>query len=216
MLPLRDVIPSRTFPAVTIALIVANAVVWLYELTLPAEGIRQFLSTYGVVPARFDPAAVLTSMFLHGGWFHVIGNMWFLWIFGDNVEDRMGHRRFLVFYLLCGTGAAIGHVVMAPTSAVPTIGASGAVAGVMGAYLVLYPRSRVLTLIPLIIVWDIVEVPAVLLLGLWFALQVLSATMSAGGDPTSGGIAFVAHVAGFLLGAVGVFVFRKRRLMPRW
>ncbi|MGE0705226.1 MAG: rhomboid family intramembrane serine protease, partial [Vicinamibacterales bacterium] len=146
----------------------------------------------------------------------VIGNMWFLWIFGDNVEDRMGHQRFFVFYLLCGTGAAIGHVVMDPASVVPTIGASGAVAGVMGAYLVLYPRSRVLTLIPLIIFWDIIEVPALLLLGVWFALQVLSATMSAGGDPAIGGIAFVAHVAGFVLGVVGVFLFRKRRLVPRW
>ncbi|MGE4056675.1 MAG: rhomboid family intramembrane serine protease, partial [Vicinamibacterales bacterium] len=126
MFPLRDVIPSRTFPAVTIALIVANAAVWLYELTLPAEAVSDLLAAYGVVPARFDPTAVLTSMFLHGGWFHVIGNMWFLWIFGDNVEDRMGHQRFFVFYLLCGTGAAIGHVVMDPASVVPTIGASGA------------------------------------------------------------------------------------------
>ncbi len=215
MLPLRDVIPSRTVPFVTIVLIVANALAWFYELTLPEPELRELVVAYGVVPARFDPPTVITSMFLHGGWLHLIGNMWFLWIFGDNVEDRMGHRRFLVFYLLCGAGAAIGHVLMEPESLLPTIGASGAVAGVMGAYLVLYPRSRVLTLIPLIIIWDIVEVPAFLLLGVWFALQVLSASVAANADLASGGVAFAAHVAGFLLGVLGVFVFRRRR-QPRW
>jgi membrane associated rhomboid family serine protease len=213
--PLRDVIPSRTVPFVTIGFIVANVVGWLYELTLPQDRLLTFLSAYGVVPARFNPTSLLTSMFLHGGWFHLISNMWFLWIFGDNVEDRMGHRRYIVFYLLCGMGAAIGHVAVQPESLLPTIGASGAVAGVMGAYLVLYPRSRVLTLVPLIIIWDIVEVPAVLLLGLWFALQLLSATATAGGLE-GGGVAFAAHVAGFGLGVVGVFVFRKRRHAPRW
>jgi membrane associated rhomboid family serine protease len=214
--PLRDVIPSRTIPFVTITLIVANVFGWLYELTLSEHAISQFLQSYGLVPARFAPASVLTSMFLHGGWFHLISNMWFLWIFGDNVEDRMGHRRFLIFYLLCGAGAAVGHVMMEPDSLMPTVGASGAVAGVMGAYLVLYPRSRVLTLVPLIIVFDIIEVPAILLLGLWFMLQVLSATIEAGADPASGGVAFVAHVAGFVMGVLGVFVFRNRHLARRW
>jgi len=215
VIPLRDVIPSRTTPFVTVALIVANAAAWLYELTLPEAGLRDVITTYGVVPARLEPIAVVTSTYLHGGWFHIIGNMWFLWIFGDNVEDRMGHGRYLLFYTLCGAGAALGQVLMEPSSLVPTIGASGAVAGVMGAYLVLYPRSRVLTLIPLIIIWDIVEVPAILLLGIWFALQVVSASAAAGGDLASGGIAFAAHVAGFLLGVLGVFAFRKRR-QPRW
>jgi membrane associated rhomboid family serine protease len=197
------------------ALIVANLLGWFYELSLSDNSLRAFIATYGVVPARLDPLTVITSMFLHGGWLHVIANMWFLWIFGDNVEDRMGHERFILFYALCGAGAAVGHVLMSPGSPVPTIGASGAVAGVMGAYLVLYPRSRVLTLIPLIVVWDVVEVPAILLLGLWFVLQVLSASAAAGGDPASGGVAFAAHVAGFGLGVVGVFAFRKRR-QPRW
>jgi membrane associated rhomboid family serine protease len=153
-------------------------------------------------------------MFLHGGWSHVVGNMWYLWIFGDNVEDRLGHGRFIVFYLLCGIAAALGQVVIDPTSSLPTIGASGAIAGVMGAYFVLYPRSRVLTLIPIIFFWwEIIELPAIFLLGFWFLLQLVNAgsvavTASTGG----GGVAFAAHVVGFLTGVMGVFVFRKREV----
>ena len=218
MIPLRDVIPSRTTPFVTVAFILVNAAAWIYELTLPRNALPGFLSLYGVVPAAFNPYAVFSSMFLHGSWSHVIGNMWYLWIFGDNVEDRMGHGRFIVFYLLCGAGAALGHVALDPRSALPTIGASGAIAGVMGAYLVLYPRSRVLTLVPLIIFWDIIELPAVLLLGFWFLMQLFSAGAIATTASTVGsGVAFAAHVAGFLLGMVGVFIFRKRtRHAGRW
>src|SRR4029453_7467782 len=129
---------------------------------------------YGVVPGAFRPVTLFTSMFLHGGWSHVIGNMWYLWIFGDNIEDEFGHGRFLIFYLLCGLTAAFGQIIMEPASLLPTIGASGAIAGVMGAYFVLYPRSRVLTLIPFI--WlQIVELPAVVLLGFWFLMQIFSA-----------------------------------------
>ena len=154
---------------------------------------------------------IFTSMFLHGGWLHVLGNILYLWIFGDNVEDAFGHGRFLIFYLLCGAVAAIAHVSMNPGSAMPTIGASGAIAGVMGAYFVLYPRSRVLTLIPLIIFWEVIELPAIMLLGVWFLMQLFSAgaiavTASTGG----GGVAFMAHVAGFLCGAGGIFLFRQR------
>ncbi len=157
-------------------------------------------------------------MFLHGSWSHVIGNMWFLWIFGDNVEDRMGHGRFIAFYLLCGIGAALGHVAVESSSTLPTIGASGAIAGVMGAYFVLYPRSRVLTLIPLIIIWEIVELPAIFLLGFWFLMQLFSAGAIAVTSSTagSGGIAFVAHIAGFLIGAAGVFLFKKRMAPAEW
>lgn len=218
MIPLRDVIPSRTVPFVTVTLIVLNALAFLYELVLPAPDLEVFVRAYGVVPARLQTSTFLSSMFLHGGWAHVIGNMWYLWIFGDNVEDRMGHGRFLLFYLLCGTGAAIGHVMAEPQSMVPTIGASGAIAGVMGAYFVLYPHSRVLTLIPLIIVWEIVELPAILLLGFWFLMQLLSAGATAvvSSAAGSGGIAFVAHVAGFVLGAAGVYVFKKRRPPVEW
>ena len=134
-----------------------------------------FLQLYGVVPADFSAATLITSMFLHGSWLHVIGNMWYLWIFGDNVEDRLGHGRFIVFYLLCGIVAALGQIAMDPQSTLPMIGASGAIAGVMGAYFVLYPRSRVLTLIPLIIFWEIIELPAIFLLGFWFLMQLFSA-----------------------------------------
>jgi membrane associated rhomboid family serine protease len=216
MIPLRDVIPSRTTPVVTVLLIALNALAWFYEVALPPETLTEFLHAGGVVPASFNPPALFTSMFLHGSWSHVIGNMWFLWIFGDNVEDRMGHGRFLVFYLLCGLGATLGHVAMDPASTLPLIGASGAIAGVMGAYLVLYPRSRVLTLIPLIIIWDIVELPAVVLLGVWFALQLVSAGAIAATANAGGGVAFAAHVIGFALGAAGVLLFRKRGRQPRW
>jgi len=217
MIPLRDVIPSRTTPYITTTIIILNAIAWLFEVSLPQDTLNQFIGTYGVVPAYFSPPTLITSMFLHGSWMHVIGNMWYLWIFGDNVEDRLGHGRFIVFYLLCGIAAAIGQIVMDPTSTLPTIGASGAIAGVMGAYFVLYPQSRVLTLIPLIIFWEVIELPAYILLGFWFVMQLFSAgaiavTASSHG---SGGVAFAAHVAGFLVGMAGVFVFKKRDV-GRW
>jgi membrane associated rhomboid family serine protease len=217
MIPLRDVIPSRTTPYITITIILLNAVAWLFEVSLPPDTLNQFLGIYGVVPAYFSAPTLITSMFLHGSWMHVIGNMWYLWIFGDNVEDRLGHGRFIVFYLLCGIAAAVGQILMDPNSTLPTIGASGAIAGVMGAYFVLYPQSRVLTLIPLIIIWEVIELPAFILLGFWFVMQLFSAgtiavTASSHG---SGGVAFAAHVAGFLVGVGGVFVFRKREV-DRW
>src|SRR6185503_6876264 len=175
------------------------------------DELNQFIGAFGVVPAYFSWPTLITSMFLHGGWMHVIGNMWYLWIFGDNVEDRMGHFRFLVFYLLCGIVAAFGQILIDPTSTLPTIGASGAIAGVMGAYFVLYPQSRVLTLIPLIVFWEIVELPAIFLLGFWFLMQLFSAgAIAATANSQAGGVAFMAHVAGFVTGLVGVFIFRKR------
>ena len=212
MIPLRDVIPSRTTPYITITIIILNAAAWLFEVSLDPETLNRFISVYGVVPAYFSAPTLITSMFLHGGWMHIIGNMWYLWIFGDNVEDRFGHGRFIVFYLLCGIVASLGQVFIDPSSTLPTIGASGAIAGVMGAYFVLYPQSRVLTLIPLIIIWEVIELPAFVLLGFWFLLQLFSAgsiavTASSHG---SGGVAFAAHVAGFLVGMAGVLVFRKR------
>src|SRR5688572_19327214 len=217
MIPLRDVIPSRSTPYITVTLIVLNAVAWLYELTVPADLLPMFLQLYGVVPADFSTPTLVSSMFLHGSWSHFIGNMWYLWIFGDNVEDRVGHGRFIVFYLLCGIVAALGHVAMDPTSTLPTIGASGAIAGVMGAYFVLYPHSRVLTAVPLIFYFEIVELPAVLLLGFWFVMQLFSAgAIAVTANASSGGIAFVAHVAGFVAGLAGIFVFRKRRTTEWW
>ena len=212
MIPLRDVIPSRTTPYVTIGLIAVNALVYLYEMTLGESSLDEFILYFGLVPAAFSWVAVLTSMFLHGGLLHVGGNMLFLWIFGDNVEDRMGHGRFVVFYLLCGAAAALAQTAMSPESVVPMVGASGAVAGVMGAYFVLYPHSRIVTLIPLFVFFHVMEVPAIVFLGLWFVLQFVSGIGSiaaaTGGEP-AGGIAFWAHVAGFVAGVSGVLVFRR-------
>src|SRR5882762_10559461 len=215
MIPLRDVIPSRTTPYITVTIIALNAIAWLFEVSLPSDALPVFLQVYGVVPAAFHASTLLTSMFLHGSWSHVIGNMWYLWIFGDNVEDRLGHGRFIVFYLLCGIAAAMGQIAMDPSSELPTIGASGAIAGVMGAYFVLYPHSRVLTLIPWIFI-QIVEVPAIVLLGFWFLMQLFSAGTLAVTASThgSGGVAFAAHVVGFVTGAGSIFVFRKYEADP--
>jgi membrane associated rhomboid family serine protease len=210
MIPLRDVIPSRTFPFFTITFIVINSLAFLFDRSLTDPAREAFIRTYGVVPVRFDPITVFTSMFLHGGWAHFLGNMLFLWIFGDNVEDRVGHGRFVFFYLLCGVAAVAAHVYMNPFSRIPTIGASGAIAGVMGGYFVLYPTSRVLALVPLIIIWQIVEVPAIIFLGFWFLMQFVMMGMTAaqaGAD--GGGIAFAAHIAGFVAGMAAVLVLKK-------
>jgi membrane associated rhomboid family serine protease len=212
MIPLRDVIPSRTTPYVTFALIALNTLVFVYQLSIGST-IEEFILYFGLVPAAFSWVAVLTSMFLHGGLLHFGGNMLYLWIFGDNVEDRMGHGRYLVFYLLCGTAAALAQTISSPDSVVPMVGASGAIAGVMGAYFVLYPRSRIVTLLPLFIFIQIVEVPAIFFLGIWFVMQLLSGVGSmatATGSEPGGGIAFWAHAAGFLAGISGVLVFRRR------
>jgi membrane associated rhomboid family serine protease len=207
--PLRDVIPSRTTPVVTVTLIAVNALVFLYQVSLGADA-EEFILYYGLVPAAFSFVTVITSMFLHGGFLHFGGNMLFLWIFGDNVEDRMGHGRFLLFYLLCGMAAALVQTITDPTSVIPMVGASGAIAGVMGAYFVLYPRSRIVTLVFIFFFVQIVEVPAVVFLGVWFVMQFLSGVGSIArttGDV--GGIAFWAHIAGFAAGVVGVALFRR-------
>ncbi len=209
MIPLRDVIPSRTTPYVTVTIIVVNALVFVFELRLPLTDRARFIEVYGIVPASVASLSLLTSMFLHGGWLHFLGNMLYLWIFGDNVEDRVGHGRFIVFYLTCGLAATLAQVVSNPTSVVPMVGASGAIAGVMGAYFVLFPRSRVLTLLPLIIFWELIEVPAILFLGFWFLLQLLSGVGSVGAGQDVSGIAFWAHIAGFATGAVAIFFFRR-------
>jgi membrane associated rhomboid family serine protease len=211
MIPLRDVIPSRTTPVVTISLIVLNALVFLYEFSL-GERVNEFIIAFGLIPAAFSWVTLLTSMFLHGGFLHFGGNMLYLWIFGDNVEDRFGHGRFLAFYLLCGTVAALAQTIMSPDSVVPMVGASGAIAGVMGAYIVMYPHSRIVTLLPIFIFIQLIEVPAVFFLGIWFVMQFLSGVGSiatAASRQPAGGVAFWAHIAGFVAGAAGVFVFRR-------
>jgi membrane associated rhomboid family serine protease len=218
MIPLRDVIPSRTTPYITVTIIILNTLAWLYELALPRDVLPLFLQFYGVVPADFTATTLVSSMFLHGSWSHVIGNMWYLWIFGDNVEDRVGHGRFIVFYLLCGIAAGLGQIAMDPSSTLPTIGASGAIAGVMGAYFVLYPHSRVLTLVWFFFYIEIFELPALVLLGLWFLMQLFSAGAIAATANSSGGggVAFMAHVAGFIFGMIAVFVFKRRQTRMDW
>ena len=172
---------------------------------------EDFLRAFGLVPAEFSLVTLFTSMFLHGGFLHFGGNMLFLWIFGDNVEDRTGHGRFLVFYLLCGIAAALAQVFMNPSSELPMVGASGAIAGVMGAYFVLYPRSKIVTLVPIFFFIQLVEIPAIFFLGVWFLLQFVSGVVSipAVGEADAGGPAFWAHVAGFIAGLGGVVVFRR-------
>jgi membrane associated rhomboid family serine protease len=212
VIPLRDVIPSRTTPYITVTIIVLNAAAWLFELSLPHEDLNNFLTIFGVVPGAFVWPTLITSMFLHGSWSHFIGNMLYLWIFGDNVEDRLGHGRFLIFYLLGGCVAAFGQILIEPASMLPTIGASGAIAGVMGAYLVMFPNSRVLVLLPLIVIWELIEVPAILLLGFWFLMQLFSAgTIAMTASTEGGGVAFMAHVAGFAFGLGAVFLFGRQR-----
>jgi membrane associated rhomboid family serine protease len=211
MIPLRDVIPSRTTPYITITIIVLNALVFLWELSLGPDA-NALVFSLGLIPAAFSWVNVFTSMFVHGGLLHFGGNMLYLWIFGDNVEDRMGHGRFVVFYLLCGATAALAQAMMAPDSPIPMVGASGAIAGVMGAYFVLYPRSRIVTLVPLFFIFQLIEIPAIIFLGIWFLMQFVSGVGSVAtvGARDTGGVAFWAHVAGFVAGVATVMVFRRR------
>jgi membrane associated rhomboid family serine protease len=220
VIPLRDVIPSRTTPWITFLLIVANVLVFINELRVGAfsDPHARFFLAHGLVPAHFSWVSALSAMFVHAGWWHLGGNMWSLWIFGDNVEDRMGHGRFLVFYLIAGLVANLAQTYAAPDALVPLVGASGAIAGVMGAYLVLFPHSRILVLIPLIIFFDVIEVPAVFFLGFWFLVQLLGGVGSLAEAGTAGGVAFWAHAGGFLTGLAGVWILerRERRRADWW
>jgi membrane associated rhomboid family serine protease len=217
MIPLRDVIPSRTTPVVTMALIALNTLVFLYEQTLGEYPFRVFVATWGLIPAQFDAVSVVTSMFVHGGWAHFLGNMLYLWIFGDNVEDRVGHGRYIVFYLGCGAIAAFIQTLFNSDSNIPMIGASGAISGVLGAYIVMFPHSRVLTLIPIFVFIEFVEIPAFVLLGIWFLMQLVSGVGSLGLQDV-GGVAFWAHAAGFIAGvaAIGLFKRPERQEVDWW
>ena len=233
MIPLRDDIPSRTTPFINVILIVINVLAFLYQLML-GPALKQFLYEYAVVPWLYfhdvgpvggtlgvvTPAdlavPLFTSMFLHGGWLHLGGNMLYLWIFGDNVEDRMGHGRYLVFYVACGLGASAAHIFANSTSRVPSLGASGAIAGVLGAYILLYPRARVVALLPLGIFTQMVQLPALFFLGWWFVQQFLYGLLSLGVQSAqTGGVAWWAHIGGFVAGAVLVWVFRRPEYRPR-
>ena len=218
MIPLRDVIPSRTTPGVTITLIACNVLVYLFGLLLTDQGRENLIIAFGLIPAYFSVVNIFTSMFVHGGFAHLAGNMLFLWIFGDNVEDRLGHGRFVLFYAVCGIAAAWAQTALHPTSLVPMVGASGAIAGVMGAYLVLYPQSRILMLFPFPLF--LFELPAVVFLAGWFVVQFLNGLTSLPlfeRDALSGGVAFWAHVAGFAAGVVLVrFLKRPERTQVEW
>ena len=235
MFPLKDDVPGRTTPFITVGLIALNVLVFLYQLSLGIEGpraghaARELIMEFGLMPCRLTghcadglpglPApwlTIFTSMFLHGGIFHVGGNMLYLWIFGDNVEDTLGHGRFLVFYLLSGVAAALVQTMVSPASAIPMVGASGAVSGVLGAYLLLFPHARVLTLLILGFFFRMVHIPAVVVLGFWIVVQLVNgfltvATSVVGGEATGGGVAWFAHIGGVVAGMALLFVLRPRR-----
>lgn len=216
MFPLRDTQPSYTRPIVTVSIIVLNIVVFFHEISLDEYSRNYFIMQYGLVPARFHFSAILTSMFLHGGWMHIIGNMWFLWIFGDNVEDAFGHFKYLVFYFLCGIAAGLTQTAFSMGSRLPMVGASGAIAGVMGAYLIKYPRSRIVTLVFIFIFITTIEVPAGLMLAYWFIIQFFSGVGTIGYSHVSqGGTAFFAHVGGFVAGMILVGVLGTRQTYLR-
>ncbi|MBI3630046.1 MAG: rhomboid family intramembrane serine protease [Candidatus Rokubacteria bacterium] len=233
MFPLKDDVPSQTTPFVTIGLITLNVLVFLYQWSLQfpqdPEAVRSaqaFVFEFGVTPCRLTGrcagavdfpspvATIFTSMFVHGGLFHVFGNMLYLWIFGDNVEDTLGHVRFLLFYLAAGVAAAVGQSLVNPASQVPMIGASGAISGVLGAYLILFPHAGVLTVIVFMFFVRLVRVPAVLVLGFWIVVQIINGLVTFGagilGRAAEGGVAWFAHVGGFLAGIVLLFLMRPR------
>lgn len=220
MIPLRDRNPTRRVPVVNIALIIANIAVYVWSVSLGPE-IERIYFQYGVVPSdvvlafaqyRYMDAVLpfFTSMFLHGGLLHLGGNMLYLWIFGDNIEDRLGHARYAWFYVVCGLAAGLSHLGLDPGSDVPTVGASGAISGVLGAYLVLFPRARVLTVIPVFFFLQIAELSAIFVLGFWFVMQFLNGLVSLGyGIEGSGGVAWWAHVGGFVAGVVLILPFKR-------
>jgi membrane associated rhomboid family serine protease len=223
MLPIRDTIPAKNTPLGTWSLILVNCVVFLLQLMMPEPVLQAFFYYFGLVPARYshpefavwlglpldDYWPFLTHMFIHGGWLHIIGNMWTLYIFGDNVEDRMGTARFLLFYFICGLAAALTHYFTSINSTIPTVGASGAVAGVLGAYFLLFPNARVITLIPLFFLPIFVEIPAVIYLGFWALSQIFSGVLMLGLPEDVGGVAFWAHVGGFIAGAMLHWLFLR-------
>ncbi|MFO0795146.1 MAG: rhomboid family intramembrane serine protease [Candidatus Brocadiaceae bacterium] len=222
MIPIRDRNPSGVFPIITVGIIALNVLVFIFELSL-GHRLDDVLFQCGVVPLKIfysadipDTTVVntyfpfLTYMFFHAGFIHLVGNMWYLWIFGDNVEDALGRIKFILFYLICGIGSAAVHVYINKQSEVPCVGASGAIAGVLGAYMVTFPRARVLVIIPLFIIWQMIELPAIVVLGFWFIIQFFVGTASIS-SAQSGGVAWWAHIGGFILGIILIKIFPKSR-----
>lgn len=221
MIPLHDDNPTEIFPILTIVFIAICTLVFFWEVSL-GPAMQQAVLTYGAIPSvvigndymppKMDAIpswmTVLTSMFMHGGWMHLIGNMLYLWIFGNNVEDAMGHVRFIIFYLLCGILAFLAHAMGDPSSQIPTVGASGAISGVLGAYLLLHPRARVLVAIPLGIIIHTTRLPAAIVLGFWFVLQLINSAAASGGE--GGGVAWGAHIGGFVAGMALIPFFKSK------
>ncbi len=226
MFPIRDDIPHEKSPIVNYFIILLNFLFFFYELGL-GPNLKVFLTHYGVVPERFllflNPnshisflylfLSILISMFLHAGWLHILGNMWFLFIFGDNVEDMLGHFRYLIFYLSCGIMASLIHVIFNINSQIPSIGASGAIAGVIGAYMIFYPHAKILTLLPIFIFFEIIELPALLWIGIWILIQIVFGIFSIGA--ISGGVAWWAHIGGFFTGVIYATRFLKKKFEMR-
>ena len=213
MFPIRDTQPSYTKPVVTIVLIAINVLAFLYELSLDDWSRNAFIATYGLVPETFSWTGLITSTFLHGGWMHLLGNMWFLWIFGDNIEDILGHGKYLLFYLACGAAAGLTQAYLTTDPRIPMVGASGAIAGVMGAYLLKFPHSRIYTVVIVIFFFTTIEVPAWIMLIYWFATQFFNGVGSIAYSHVSdgGGVAFFAHVGGFIAGAGLIQVMGPRQ-----
>lgn len=228
LFPIYDENPTNSVPWVTLLLIIVNILVFLYELSLQSAGNLQFfMQTAALVPYEITHAvklvpnvpnigilAIFTSIFMHAGWLHIIGNMWYLWIFGNNVEDTLGHINYLFFYLLCGAGGAIAHIISQPNSQIPTLGASGAIAGVLAAYLFLFPHAKILTVIPIFFFIQLIDIPAILLIGIWFAIQLISGVGSLSAQ-SSGGVAWFAHIGGFVTGFILVFILPKKKSPKR-
>ena len=224
MIPLRDKIRARRLPLVTIGLIIANIYIFIKEIFLGAE-LKGFICKYAVIPASFlhlntwtvseasaNGIALVTALFLHGGWLHLLGNMWYLWIFGDNVEDRLGHFRFFIFYILCGLIGNLAHIAANINSNIPALGASGCIAGVLGAYFLFFPKSKIVTLLPIFVFWTVAEIPAFFFLGIWFLIQFFNGFLILPGSRESlGHVAWWAHIGGFAGGALLVaFMGRKK------
>jgi membrane associated rhomboid family serine protease len=223
MIPLRDLNPTRRVPIITVIFVAINVLVFLYEQTLSERGLTRLFLQYGVVSSRFfdgnltlnDGLTLITSMFLHGGWLHIGGNLLYLWIFGNNIEDRLGAVRFIGFYFITGFVASALQIINEPSSRLPMIGASGAIAGVLGGYIVLFPRARVQTLVVFFVFIQVVSVSASLLLGWWFLIQLFNGVMSLG-DYAQGGVAFFAHIGGFIAGAILIRLFTIGRRPDDW
>jgi membrane associated rhomboid family serine protease len=222
VIPIRDINPTRITPVVVYVFLGTNVFVWLYQwsvaMGMGPEALQALVMRFGAVPYLLVEAPEVfwyqpfTSMFMHGGWFHLIMNMWFLWIFGDNVEEALGKLRFVLFYVLCGLGAVAAQVLVAPDSRIPMVGASGAISGVLAGYVVLFPHARVLTLVPLLFLFYFAELPAFLFILLWFGLQLLQGTLALGTEGAGmGGVAWWAHIGGFVVGLLLVRPMRKYR-----